>query len=170
MNIESKSLGLNYQYDPVNKKVIILGSGVFTNIAIKKVENKTRELILWSSISDGNVVFGDDNTEVFFPDANTTGHSSSDVLEIIFDMSFEEVNVSSIKKMYGRRCITVVPSDTVDCPVGFVMVLGNAGNVAVITDGGDEDIWPLDRKEWFPILVKRIKLTGTTATNIRIIK
>lgn len=65
---------------------------------------------------------------------------------------------------------TITPSDDTLYPEGvYVMVLGSAGNVAVTTLGGDNQVWPLDKKEVLPVLVKRVLSTGTNATGITVL-
>lgn len=62
----------------------------------------------------------------------------------------------------------VTPSDTDFVRPGYVVVLGNAGNVSVETVNGETVTLPLDQKEIFPLQVRRIRATGTTATSIHI--
>jgi hypothetical protein len=72
-----------------------------------------------------------------------------------------------ISNLHFDNQVDVVPSDSVvfHQPV-MIQVLGNAGNVAVITVGGQQRIWSMVTKEIFPIMVKAVLLTGTTATGI----
>ena len=75
-----------------------------------------------------------------------------------------------IKNLTFKHQVTITTSDkdVFEQPV-FVQVLGTSGNVAVITEGGQHQIWALGMGEIYPISVNRVLLTGTTATYITIL-
>ena len=72
----------------------------------------------------------------------------------------------------GDFCAPVVPSDTVDLPAPSLFIFATtAGNVSVDTVGGagvtqTAVIIPILAGDHFPLRVKRIRATGTTATGI----
>lgn len=71
----------------------------------------------------------------------------------------------------AQRCELVTPSDTtIFAESGYVIVLGNGGNVVVQTAIGDVVTLPLDAKEILPILVRRVYATNTTATGIYLLR
>ena len=76
----------------------------------------------------------------------------------------------NISNLTFKNQVTITPSDkdVFQQPV-FVQVLGTSGNVAVITEGGQHQIWALGRGEIYPVAVNRVLLTGTTATDITIL-
>lgn len=70
------------------------------------------------------------------------------------------------------RDISVTPSDSdylVRC--GFIYLTGSVGNVAVVTAEGDTVTYTFNElnKIIFPVLVKKVKSTGTTATGVRLV-
>lgn len=69
----------------------------------------------------------------------------------------------------GTGLVAVVPNDGVDLARGASkgLYIGVAGNVAVVTTGGDSaTLTALTIGIIHPISVKRVLATGTTATNI----
>lgn len=70
-------------------------------------------------------------------------------------------------KLTGKSLLLVTPSDTNLLPAeGFLYVMGNAGNVRVLTVLGEDIIIPLETKELIPLRVKKVFATSTTATTI----
>ena len=78
------------------------------------------------------------------------------------------------QKLQVGRAASVTPSDTVDIPSvtggtnnGCVLYVGGAGNVRVLTVGGDDVTFVgLSAGQFIPVQVKRVYATSTTATNI----
>lgn len=69
----------------------------------------------------------------------------------------------------GTGAVAVTPSDSTDLTRGATkgLYIGGAGNVAVITSGGDTVTFnAITIGNVHPISVKRVLATGTTATNI----
>jgi len=172
MEAKIETLGLGYTFDTANKKVIIVGARKYVKIRPTLIFNVTRSKILWNHPESGNIKRVNNDIEVYFPNADLTGHAAADTLMIFIDADFQELNVSSVRSLVATEVYDVTPSDSDDLAagLGYVMVLGNAGDVAVITAAGNSVTLPLDKKEILPILVKRIKATSTTATNIKLIR
>jgi hypothetical protein len=80
----------------------------------------------------------------------------------------------SYQKLQAGRAAAVTPSNTVDIPAvtggsnnGCVLYVGGAGNLKVLTVGGDEVTFTAVPVGTFvPVQVLRVFATGTTATNI----
>lgn len=80
------------------------------------------------------------------------------------------------QKLQAYRAATVIPSDTVDIPsvstatgknFGCCLYVGTAGNIKVLTVGGDEVTFiGINTGAFIPVQVKRVFSTGTTASNI----
>jgi len=88
-------------------------------------------------------------------------------LEQLLDKKFSFLRDS----MVARSCKLAVKSDTENLPYeGFVIVLGDVGDVKIMTSSDDIVTLPLEPKEVLPIVVKRVFATGTTATNVYIIR
>ena len=78
-------------------------------------------------------------------------------------------------KLQVGRASAVTPSDTTDIPVvtggtsnnGCVLYVGGSGNLKVDTIGGDTITFTgVLGGSFFPVNVKRVYSTGTTATSI----
>lgn len=71
---------------------------------------------------------------------------------------------------FPRNAAVVTPSDTVDLPTGVGMLyIGGAGNVNVDTASGQTVLFnSVTAGSRLPVLVKRVRATSTTATNMRI--
>ena len=68
-----------------------------------------------------------------------------------------------------NRNAAVTPNDSTDLPDGIANALyvGGAGNVTLITKGGDTELWAgVPAGGYIITRVARVKSTGTTATNI----
>jgi len=80
----------------------------------------------------------------------------------------------SYQKLQSGRAAAVTPSDTVNIPAvtggtnnGCVLYVGGAGNLKVLTIGGDEVTFTAVPVGTFvPVQVLRVFATGTTATGI----
>ena len=80
----------------------------------------------------------------------------------------------SYTKLQAGRAAAVTPSNTVDIPSisggtnnGCVLYIGGAGNVKVLTVGGDEVTFTnIQDGTFMPVQVLRVFSTGTTATGI----
>jgi hypothetical protein len=80
----------------------------------------------------------------------------------------------SYQKLQAGRAAAVTPSDTVNIPAvtggsnnGCVLYVGGAGNLKVLTVGGDEVTFTAVPVGTFvPVQVLRVFATGTTATSI----
>ena len=80
----------------------------------------------------------------------------------------------SYQKLQAGRAAAVTPSNTVDIPAvtggsnnGCVLYVGGAGNLKVLTVGGDEVTFTAVPVGTFVhVQVLRVFATGTTATNI----
>ena len=80
----------------------------------------------------------------------------------------------SYQKLQSGRAAAVTPSDTVNIPSvnggtnnGCVLYIGGAGNVKVLTVGGDEvTFFSAQAGLVIPVQVLKVFSTGTTATNI----
>ena len=81
----------------------------------------------------------------------------------------------SYQRVQVRRAAAVTKSDTVDIPSinggtdnrGPVLYIGGAGNVRVLTEGGDDVIfYGVAAGQFLPVHVVRVFLTDTSATNI----
>jgi hypothetical protein len=81
------------------------------------------------------------------------------------------------QKLQAERAALVTPSNTVDIPyVGgdgttpswpCVLYIGGAGNIRVLTAGGDDVVFTgVLAGSFLPIQVTRVFATDTTATNI----
>jgi hypothetical protein len=79
------------------------------------------------------------------------------------------------QKLQVSRAATVTPSNTVDIPfVGggdiawpCVLYIGGAGNLRVLTAGGDDITFNgVLAGSFLPVQVTRVFVTGTSATNI----
>jgi len=69
----------------------------------------------------------------------------------------------------ARGCVLAAKSDTVNLArEGYVIVLGAAGDVKVLTSEENIVTLPLLPKEVIPLRVKRVFSTGTTATDVYI--
>lgn len=67
----------------------------------------------------------------------------------------------------GIRSVVVVPSDTSQLDQPGRIYVGGAGNVALVTDGGDEVTFVgVIKGTVLPVIVKKVKATDTTATNM----
>ena len=80
----------------------------------------------------------------------------------------------SYNKLQVGRAAAVTPSDTVNIPAltggsnnGCVLYVGGAGNLKVLTAGGDEVTFTaIPVGTFVPVQVLKVFATGTTATNI----
>lgn len=80
----------------------------------------------------------------------------------------------SYNKLQAGRAAAVTPSNTVNIPAvtggsnnGCVLYVGGAGNLKVLTVGGDEvTLIAVPVGTFVPVQVLRVFATGTTATNI----
>lgn len=78
------------------------------------------------------------------------------------------------QKLQAGRAAAVTPSDTSNIPSinggtnnGCVLYVGGAGNVKVLTIGGDEvTLFSAQAGLVIPVKVLKVFATGTTATNI----
>lgn len=65
-----------------------------------------------------------------------------------------------------RRAAAVTPSDTAD-NYGVALYVGGAGNVSVITEGGDTVTFTAPPVgSILPVRFTNVRATGTTATNL----
>lgn len=81
---------------------------------------------------------------------------------------FGKINPLTVKQV-TQQAVVVAPSDTVDLVDGPTagLYVGGAGNIAAImADGNEVTFTALSIGVVHPISVKRVKLTGTTATLI----
>ena len=80
----------------------------------------------------------------------------------------------SYTKLQTERAAVVTPSDTVNIPAvtggtnnGCVLYVGGAGNLRVLTVGGDDVLFPnIQAGSFIPVQVLRVYSTNTTATGI----
>ena len=80
----------------------------------------------------------------------------------------------SYQKLQAGRAAAVTPSNTANIPAitggtnnGCVLYVGGAGNLKVLTVGGDEvTLIAVPVGTFVPVNVLRVFSTGTTATNI----
>jgi len=82
------------------------------------------------------------------------------------------------QKLQANRAASVTPSDTVDIPSistepgagrnnGCVLFVGVAGNIRVLTVGGDDVTFVgINTGAFIPVQVLRVFATGTTAGSI----
>jgi len=78
------------------------------------------------------------------------------------------------QKLQAGRAATIVPSDTVNIVDvsggsnnGCVLYVGTAGNLRVLTVGGDDVTFVgINTGAFIPVQVLRVFATGTTAGNI----
>ena len=78
------------------------------------------------------------------------------------------------QKLQAGRAATIVPSDTVNIADvsggsnnGCVLYVGTAGNLRVLTVGGDDVTFiGINTGAFIPVQVLRVFATGTTAGNI----
>ena len=78
------------------------------------------------------------------------------------------------QKLQSGRAAAVTPSDTINIPSinggvnnGCVLYVGGAGNLKVLTVGGDEVTFAdIQGGTFVPVQVLRVFSTGTTATGI----
>jgi hypothetical protein len=67
---------------------------------------------------------------------------------------------------YPDRAANVTPSDAGNNQFKYLWV-GGAGNLAVVTEGGDSVTFTgVTSNQWIWLRVNQVKATGTTATNI----
>lgn len=69
----------------------------------------------------------------------------------------------------ARRAVTVTPSDSTDlAKIAYKgLYIGGTGNIAVIpSEGSGSVVFNAVPVGFFPVAVKRVLATGTTATNI----
>lgn len=66
----------------------------------------------------------------------------------------------------ARDMVPITPHNTTEQKYHGIIVKGNAGDVVVETETGDERTIPFAAGEREPISVVKVKATGTTATNI----
>lgn len=65
------------------------------------------------------------------------------------------------------RAAAVTPNDSTDLPTSSRSLwIGLAGNLSVITVGGDQVDFPNVTVGWFPGRIRRVRSTGTTAADI----
>ena len=80
----------------------------------------------------------------------------------------------SYQKLQVGRAAVVTPSDTVNIPSvtggsnnGCVLYVGGAGNLRVLTIGGDDVLFSnIQAGSFLPVQVQRVYSTNTTATGI----
>ena len=80
----------------------------------------------------------------------------------------------SYQKLQAGRAAAVTPSNTVNIPAitggtnnGCVLYVGGAGNLKVLTVGGDEvTLVAVPAGSFIPVHVLRVFSTGTTASSI----
>lgn len=80
----------------------------------------------------------------------------------------------SYTKLQAGRAAAVTPSNTVNIPAitggtnnGCVLYVGGAGNIKVLTIGGDEvTLVAVPAGSFIPVNILRVFATGTTATSI----
>jgi hypothetical protein len=80
----------------------------------------------------------------------------------------------SYQKLQAGRAAAVTPSNTVNIPAltggsnnGCVLYVGGAGDLKVLTIGGDEvTLVAVPAGSFIPVQVLRVFSTGTTATSI----
>jgi hypothetical protein len=80
----------------------------------------------------------------------------------------------SYTKLQTERAAVVTPSDTVNIPAvtggtnnGCVLYVGGAGNLRVLTVGGDDVLFSnIQGGSFIPVQVLRVYSTNTTATGI----
>jgi len=83
----------------------------------------------------------------------------------------------SYQRLQVGRAAAVTPSDTVNIPSvssqdgsgnnGCVLYVGGAGNLRVLTIGGDDVLFSnIQAGSFLPVQVKRVYSTNTTATGI----
>ena len=80
------------------------------------------------------------------------------------------------QKLQAYRAAAVTPSDTRDIPsvstatgknLGCVLYVGTAGDIRVLTVGGDTVTFVgINTGAFIPVQVKRVYSTGTSASNI----
>jgi len=68
----------------------------------------------------------------------------------------------------ARFALAVTPSDSTDMTLSArALYIGGAGNLAVITDGGNTVTFTgISAGSILPVAIARVLATGTTATNI----
>ena len=69
-----------------------------------------------------------------------------------------------------RYTVSVTPSDSEDLPHGATRALyvGETGDVEVVYENGMEDTLPnLQGGGFYPLMVVRVKASGTTATGLK---
>jgi len=70
-----------------------------------------------------------------------------------------------------RKSAAWTPSDTTFLPAGVRgIIIGTAGDVAIEYADGSEDVLPFDARAYYGLdRPRKIKATGTTATNIHLL-
>ena len=65
------------------------------------------------------------------------------------------------------RAEAVTPSDSVDLTRNSTLYVGGAGNISIITAGGDTvTLTAIPAGSFVPVLCSRVRSTSTTATSI----
>ena len=68
----------------------------------------------------------------------------------------------------ARNAASVTPSDGTDLPdTARALYIGGAGDVAVITVGGQTETFTVPAGLLLPLCIERVLATGTTATAIK---
>lgn len=70
--------------------------------------------------------------------------------------------------LFPRNAVAVAKSDTVDLPTEMVIYVGGAGDVSVIPAGGETPVTfiGLTAGSAVPVMVRRVRNAGTTATSL----
>ena len=67
------------------------------------------------------------------------------------------------------RMIDVTPSDTVNLATAGILYIGTAGDIKILTSGGDtQTITIATDGTFFPVVCARVFATDTTATNVKV--
>jgi len=169
MIIEAKDL-FAVEFDPVLKTVKIKGVRKY-NATIRSITNVTHNLVIYNSKSIGDITYSGDDLLLNFS-IEHDNMSADDNISAILYISDNISPLHIIDSLRLREAYLVEPNDLNDIPqgFGFIMVLGDAGNVELVTASGQTLVIPLDKKEIIPLLVRRVKSTLTTATVIYMVR
>jgi hypothetical protein len=170
MLIDAKEL-FAVVFDPVAKTVTVLGAKKF-RASFRSIINTTRDVVFYASNPDGNnKTYVGDNL-VFTTDKSTTGMAAADTVDVTLFLDDENSLLHAVDNLRLREAHFITADDDADIPqgVGFIVALGDAGNVDVVTAAGQNILLTLEKNELFPMLCRRVKATLTTATGVYMVR
>lgn len=157
-------------FDTVKKTITIKNAAYLRPLDIV-VYNNTIKGIIYDRTIVGSVASNDLDI-VITTTSDLSGMANTNDIHAIIKVDLNEMILSRLTGLSFREIYTIIPDDNADIPegMGYICPFLAGGNVSVITAGGQSDIIALDLKEIFPLKIKRVKNTNTTATGIRMLR